>query len=98
MTQLQKSYPIFNVGVDIMKPGFKLERKYRVTMLTREESTRGAATPVVMGLIWFTDGSGTKEENGAAVYGKSLGKRLRISLKNMLQFFRLRYMLSWPGL
>jgi len=79
-----------------MKPAFNLERKYRVTMLTREEWTRGPATPVVMGLVWFTDGSRTKEGNGAVVCGKSLGRRLRISLENMLQFFRLRYVLSSP--
>jgi hypothetical protein len=35
---------------------------------------------------------------GAGVYGNSLGRRLRISLENMLHFFRLRYMLSWPVL
>ena len=34
----------------------------RVTMATREESTRGPGTPpVVKGLIWFTDGSRTKK-------------------------------------
>jgi hypothetical protein len=59
------------MGVEVMKPAFKLESKYTVTVLTREESTRGAATPAVMGLIWFTDGSRTKEGNGAVVYGKS---------------------------
>ena len=38
------------------------ELKYRVTMLTREEWTRGPGTPpVVKGLVWFTYGSRTKE-------------------------------------
>jgi hypothetical protein len=55
--RLQRSDPIFNMGVDIMKPAFNLERKYRVTMLTREEWTTGQATPVVNGLIWLNDGS-----------------------------------------
>jgi hypothetical protein len=62
---------------------------------TREEWTKGPTTLVVKGLIWFTDGSRMMVGNGAGVYGKSLGRRLRISLENMLQFFRLRYMLSW---
>jgi hypothetical protein len=34
LTQLQKSDPIYNMGVDIMKPVFNLEPKYRVTILT----------------------------------------------------------------
>jgi len=73
-----------------MKPAFNLERKYRVTMLTREEWTTGQATPVVNGLVWLNDGSRTTKGMGAGVYGKSLGRRLRISLENMLQFFRPR--------
>jgi hypothetical protein len=72
------------MGVDITKPAFNLERKYTVTMLTREEWIRGPAIPVVNGLIWFTDGSRTIEGMGAGVYGKSLGRKLRISLENML--------------
>jgi len=32
VTQLQKSDPIYNMGVNIMKPVFSLEPKYRVTM------------------------------------------------------------------
>jgi hypothetical protein len=65
-------------------------------MLTREEWTRGPASPVVKGLVCFNDGSRMTEVTGAVVYEKSLGRRLRISLENMLQFFKLRYMLSWP--
>jgi hypothetical protein len=67
-------------------------------MLTREEWTRGQATPVVNRLVRLTDGSRMTEGTGAEVYGKSLGRRLRISLQNMLQIFRLRYMLSWTVL
>ena len=68
LTQLQKSYPIFNMRVDIMKPVFNLEHKYRVTMLTREEWTRGPGTPLmVKGLVWFTDGSRTVEGNREGV-------------------------------
>ena len=60
LTRLQKSDPIFNMGVDVMKPIFNLEPKCRVTMLTREERTRGPGTsPAVKGLVWFADGSRT---------------------------------------
>jgi hypothetical protein len=46
------------MGVDVMKPAFNFEPKYRVTMLTRKEWTKRTETPpVVKGLIWFTDGS-----------------------------------------
>ena len=34
---LQKSEPIFNMGVDVMKPVFNMDPIYRVTMLIREE-------------------------------------------------------------
>jgi len=35
---------------------FNFEPKYRVTMLTREEWTKGTGTPpLVKGLVWFTD-------------------------------------------
>jgi hypothetical protein len=64
-----------------MKPVFNLDPKYRVTMLTREEWTRGPGTPpVVKGLVWFTDGSRTVEGTGAGVYGQSVDRRLSISL------------------
>jgi hypothetical protein len=69
---MQRSYPIFNMVVDAMKPAFNFECKYRGTMLTREEWTRGPATPAVKGLVWFTDGSRMMEGTGAVVYGKSL--------------------------
>jgi len=52
-------------------------------------------SPVVRGLVWFTDGSRMKEGTGARVYGQSLGRRLIISLGTYATFFRLRYMLSW---
>jgi len=39
LTRLQLSDPIFSIGVDIMKPVFNLDPKYRVTILTREEWT-----------------------------------------------------------
>jgi len=56
--------------VDVMKPVFNLEPKYRVTMLTREEWTRGPEVPpMVKGLVWYMDGSRTVEGTGAGVYG-----------------------------
>jgi len=56
-------------------------------MLPSEEWTRRTGTPpVVQGLDWFTDGSRI-EGTGAAVYGKSVGKRLSISLEKYAKFF-----------
>ena len=53
-----------------MKPVFNLEPKYRVTMLTRKEWTRGSGNPpAVKGLVWFTDGSRTPERTGTRTYG-----------------------------
>jgi len=43
--RLQKSDPILNMGIDVMRPAFNFEAKYRVTMLTKEEWTRGFGTP-----------------------------------------------------
>jgi len=64
-----------------MKPAFNFEPKYRVTMLTRGDWTKGTGTPpVVKGLVWFTDGSKMKEGTGAGVYGQSVGRRLSFSL------------------
>jgi hypothetical protein len=46
------------MGVNVMRPAFNFEPKYRVTMLTREERTKGPGTPpIVKGLVRFTDGS-----------------------------------------
>jgi hypothetical protein len=67
--------------VDVMRPVFNLEPKYRVTMLDGEEWTRGPGTPpMVKGLIWFTDWSRTAERTGVEVYGPSANRRLGIPL------------------
>jgi hypothetical protein len=64
--RIQRSDPVFSMAVDFMRPAFNLEPKYRVTMLTRIEWTRGPGTPpVVKGLIWFRDGCRMKERTGA---------------------------------
>jgi hypothetical protein len=69
------------MGVDVAKPVFNLKPKYRVTVLTIEEWTRGPGTPsTVNGLVWFTDGSRNVEGIWAGVYGQSVGIRLSISL------------------
>jgi hypothetical protein len=66
----QKSDHIFNTGVEVMKPVFNLEPKYRVTVLSRHEWTRGPGNPpAVKGLVWFMDGSRTVEGTGAGVQG-----------------------------
>jgi len=51
-------------------------------MLNREEWTRGPGNtpPAVKGLVSSTDGSRTVEGTGAGVYGKSVDRRLSISL------------------
>jgi len=41
LIQLQKSDPIFSMGVEIMTPAFNLEPKCSVIMFTREECNRG---------------------------------------------------------
>jgi hypothetical protein len=60
---LQKLDPIFNIVVDVMRPAFNCEPKYRVTMLTGKEWTRGPGTlPIVKGLVCYTEGSRTRGE------------------------------------
>jgi ribonuclease HI len=87
--QLQQSDPIFSMWVDVIRPAFNLEPKYRVTMLTREDWTKGTGTPpAVKGLIWFTDGSKMREVTGAGVYGQSLGRRLSFSLGRYTTVFQ----------
>jgi len=72
-----------------MKPVLNLEPKYRVTVLTREEWTRGPGTPpVVKGLVWFTDGSRTVKGTGAGVYVQSANRRFSISLGKHATIFQ----------
>jgi len=81
LMQLQKSELIFNTGVDVMKRVFTLEPKYKVTLLTREDWTRGPGIPpAVKGFVWYTGGSRTVVGTGAGVYGQSADRRLSISL------------------
>jgi hypothetical protein len=78
------------MGNDIMRPAYNSEPKYRVTLLTREEWTKGTGTPpVVKGLVWYTDGSKMQDgRTGASVYGQSEGRRLSISLGKYVTVFQ----------
>ena len=42
MMQLQKPEPTFDMGVNVIKPTFNSEPKYRMTMLTKEKWTTGS--------------------------------------------------------
>jgi ribonuclease HI len=69
------------MGVDVMRPAFNLDPKYKVTTLTREDWTKGTgAPPVVKGLVWFTDGSKMREGTRAGIYRQFLRRRLSFSL------------------
>jgi hypothetical protein len=64
------------VGVVVTRQALNFEPKYGVTMLTREDWTRGTGTPpLAKGPILFTDGSRMKEGTRAGVYGQSVGKK-----------------------
>ena len=54
LMRLQQSDPIFSIGVDVMKPAFNLEPKYKVT---RKDTKGTGALLAVNGLVRFTDGS-----------------------------------------
>jgi ribonuclease HI len=87
--RLQQSDPIFNMGVYVTRPAFNLEPKYRVTLLTREDWTRGSGSPPeIKGLTWYTDGSRMKEGTGAGVYGQSIKRRLSFSLGRYTTVFQ----------
>jgi len=71
-----------------MRPVFNLEPKYRVTMLTREDWTRGSGPPPeIKGLVWYTDGS-RMEGTGAGVYGQSVKRRLSFPLGRYTTVFQ----------
>jgi hypothetical protein len=43
LVRLQQSGPIFNIRVDVMRPAYNLEPKYRVTLLAREDYHRDSS-------------------------------------------------------
>ena len=51
----QQSGPIFNMGVDVMTPAFNLGPQYRVTMLTREDWTKGTGVSALIGRLRTSD-------------------------------------------
>jgi len=77
------------MGVDVMRPIFNLEPKYRVTILNRVVWTKGpGAPPEIKGLVWFTDGPKMEEGPRAGVYGQSLRRRLSFSLGRYATVFQ----------
>jgi len=73
----------------MLRPALNYESKYRVTMLTMEEWTRGTGTPpVVKGLVWLIDGSKTEEGTRDGVYVQSVGRRLSFSLERDVTVFQ----------
>jgi len=81
--------PICNTRVDATRPAFNFEPKYRVTMLTREDWTKGTGTPpLVKWLVWFTEGSKMRDGTRAGVYGQSVGRRLSFSLGRYATVFQ----------
>jgi hypothetical protein len=58
LVRLQQSDPIFDMRVDIMRPTYNFEPRYRVMALTRKDWTTGTGTPPsVKGHVWFKNGS-----------------------------------------
>jgi len=65
----EQSDPIFNMGVEVMRPIFNPEPKYRVTMMTGEDWTKGTgALTAVKGLVWFTEVSKMREGPGWSLW------------------------------
>jgi len=86
---LQLSDPVFNMGLDAMRPTYNLEPKYRVTMLTKENWTRGSgAPPEVKGLVCYTD--------GPVSLGKLWEEGSAFPWVDIQQHSRPRYMLPLP--
>jgi ribonuclease HI len=78
------------MGNDSMRPAYNFEPNCRVTIMTREDWTKGTGPPpVVKGLIWFTDGFRMQDgRTGAGVYGQSEGRILSISLGKYVTVFQ----------
>jgi len=77
------------MGVDVMRPVYKFEPQYRVTMLMREDWTKATgAPPAVKGLAWYTDGSKMREGTGAGAFGQSVGRRLSFCLGKYATVFQ----------
>jgi len=66
-----------------------LKPKFRVTVLTREEWTKGPGTLfAVKGLFWYAEGSRMQRGNGAGYYGQFSGISLSISRGKYAHIFQ----------
>jgi ribonuclease HI len=75
--RLQQLEPTFNMRVDVMRPTYNFELKYRVEALTRKDWTSGTGTPPSMkGHVCFTDGSRMRGGTRAEVFGQPKGRGL----------------------
>jgi ribonuclease HI len=76
--------------VDVMRPAYNFEPKYRVTALTREDWTTSTGTPLISkGHVWFTDGSWMRGRGIVVrVYGQSVRRRLSLSLGRYATVFQ----------
>jgi hypothetical protein len=88
--QLQQSDPIFNMGVDAMRPAYNFKPKYKVMILTREDWTKGTGTPpMIKGDVWFTDGSSMWGGGiRAGLFRQSVRRRLSFSLGKYATVFQ----------
>jgi hypothetical protein len=81
-----------------MRPVFNLEPRYRITMLTRKDWTKGqGAPPEVKGQVWFTDGSKMKGGPGPESMGSLSGEGSAFHSENTQRLSRPKYMLSGPA-
>jgi hypothetical protein len=75
--------------VDVMRPTYNFEPKYRVVALTREDWTSGTGTlPSVKGHAWFIDGSRMRGGTEAGVFGQPEGRRLSLPLGRYTTVFQ----------
>jgi hypothetical protein len=97
LVRLQQSYPIFNMGVYVMRPAYNFEPKYRVMVLTMEDCTTGTGTPpIVKGHVWFTDGSRMQRGPGLGSMGILSEGGSVFLLEDTPQSFRLKCLPFWP--
>jgi hypothetical protein len=99
LVRLHQLYPVFNMRVDVMRPAYNFEPKYRVKLLSRKDWTIGTGTPpIVKGHVWFTDGSWMEEGLGLGSMGNLTEEGSAFPFDNMLQFFRPKCLPFWPVL
>ena len=93
LTWLQKSDPIFSIGINVKSPAFNLEPKYRVTMLMRgvDQRTWDSSHNYRGSLVyrWVQDGGRDRDWGPWAILWK---KAQYPSRKTCYSPFRLRYM------